>query len=93
MSKYGYIDADKLMDFANNQIGGIDSNVIARFPKADVVEVVRCKNCRLRGTDRCPMYYEEVIGYEGDYGPDDTIIHHWSKDDDFCSCGEREEDE
>ena len=36
-----YIDADKLMEFANNQIGGIDSNVIARFPKEDVVEVRR----------------------------------------------------
>jgi len=35
MSKY--IDADKLIEFANNSRVGLDANDIARFPSADVV--------------------------------------------------------
>lgn len=35
-----YIERDALMDFANNHVGNsIDTNDIARFPAADVVEV------------------------------------------------------
>ena len=46
----------------------------------DVVKVVRCKDCKFRGTDDClNSYYSE---YEGAYvDPMD--------DDDFCSYGER----
>ena len=53
-----YIEKEALMDFANNHVNGIiDTNDIARFPTADVVEVVhgrweylqddewRCSNC------------------------------------------------
>lgn len=46
--------------------------------KLPVVEITRCSNCRLRGTEECPMtYYSE---YEGEY-VDPT------NDNDFCSCG------
>ena len=45
MNGYGYIDADALIEFANNHIGGIDANDIARFPAADVEKVTRCKDC------------------------------------------------
>ena len=42
-----YADVDKLIEFANNSKDGtIDANDIARFPAADVVEVVRCKDCK-----------------------------------------------
>lgn len=42
-----YIDADKLIKFANNSKDKtIDANDIARFPTADVVEVVRCRDCK-----------------------------------------------
>ena len=34
-----YIDVDKLIEFANNHIAGIDANDIARFPRADAQEV------------------------------------------------------
>ena len=41
-----YIDRDALLDFAHNHKDGqIGCNDIARFPTADVVEVVRCKDC------------------------------------------------
>lgn len=36
-----YVDRDALIEFANNHIGGIDANDIARFPGADVREVTR----------------------------------------------------
>lgn len=35
-----YIDVEKLINFANNHIAGIDANDIARFPVADVAPVV-----------------------------------------------------
>lgn len=42
-----YIDADKLMEFANNtKDKTIDANDIARFPTADVEEVGKCKDCK-----------------------------------------------
>ncbi len=50
------------------------------LPVADVVEVVRCKDCQFRGNDLCAMtYYSE---YAGCY-VDET------EDCDFCSYGER----
>ena len=54
---------------------------IAEQPTADVVEVVRCKNCKFRKTENCAMYYECECGEQ----------HTWENDDDFCSCGERKE--
>lgn len=49
-------------------------------PTADVVEVVRCKDCKYRNTPVCKMWYHCVIC--GDY-------HHWERDEYYCSCGER----
>jgi len=44
--------------------------------KVDMVEVVRCKDCKRRGTYNCPVY----VGGDGMYSePDD-----W-----FCADGER----
>lgn len=48
--------------------------------KADFVEVVRCKDCKFRGTDDCSnSYYLECEGAYVDP----------MEDDDFCSYGER----
>ena len=46
----------------------------------DVVEVVRCKECRYRKTERCQMYWESEDGREQ---------YNWETDDDFCSSGKR----
>lgn len=46
---------------------------IRGIPSADVVEVVRCKFCKLAETVNCPMY-KAHFGYT---------------DEDYCSCGER----
>ena len=79
-----YIDADKLIEFANNMKDKtIDANDIARFPAADVVEVVRCEDCKhfdedIQGTGLCSL------GGQLDWANMNTMYA-----DDFCSYGER----
>ena len=38
-----YIDAEKLIVFANNSTVGVDANDIARFPTEDVAHIVHAK--------------------------------------------------
>ena len=52
---------------------------IKRIPAADVVPVVRCKDCRLRGREECAMFYRCECGEQ----------HTWETDNDFCSYGEQ----
>ena len=57
-------------------------NFLAKLPKVDAVEVVRCKDCKYKfnanGHDKkgCPL---DGVGL--------------MNDDDFCSCGERKDNE
>lgn len=53
---------------------------IKSIPAADVVPVVRCKDCRLRGREECAMFYRCECGEQ----------HTWETDNDFCSWGEKE---
>lgn len=51
----------------------------------DAVEVVRCKDCKRRGTENCAMTFNtEDNGY---------YLTDWTSDDGFCSWGKRKEDE
>ena len=52
---------------------------ILNIPAADVVPVVRCKDCRLRGREECAMFYRCEYGEQ----------HTWETDNDFCSYGEQ----
>ena len=54
-------------------------------------EKVHCKDCKHRGTDKCPMYYEETVGWINDeLMPEwDVIVHDSTKDDGYCDRGER----
>ena len=54
-------------------------DTFADIPAADVVEVVRCKDCYLRGREECAMFYRCECGEQ----------HTWETDDDFCSYGEK----
>ena len=54
-------------------------DTFADIPAADVVPVVRCKDCRLRGREECAMFYRCECGEQ----------HTWETDDDFCSYGEK----
>ena len=58
-------------------------DTFAEIPAADVVEVVRCENCIRRGTEDCAMYYGCECGEQ----------HTWETDNDFCSWGERRDNE
>lgn len=52
---------------------------ILNIPAADVVPVVRCKDCHWRGREECAMFYRCECGEQ----------HTWGMDDDFCSYGEK----
>lgn len=56
-------------------------------------ELVRCQDCKHRGTDECPMYYEENVVWQNDeLMPEwDVIEHDTTKDDGYCDRGERKE--
>lgn len=57
-------------------------------PTADVVEVVRCRACKLRETSDCPMYREEYSEWDDDgYTEVDFIVTDLTEDEGFCHCG------
>lgn len=95
-----YIDRDALLkDICGNDPSHMEDyyfNAIANAPTADVVEVVRCRDCKhYRGCD--------VFVYEEGCGRCDHPQQEWSvecfdqwvetRPDDFCSYGERKEQE
>ena len=59
----------------------------------NVGEIVRCKDCKHRHEDECPMQFEEQFDIdEGDgYYDTEYIVHDYTRDDGFCSWGERSE--
>lgn len=64
-------------------------DALENLPSAET-EIIRCKNCKHRDSNDCPMHYEEWIEIdEGDgYFDTDTIIHDWTTDEGFCHCAE-----
>lgn len=84
-----YIDANllwKALDMAHLFDGGnprhIAQQVVEEQPTVDVVEVVRCKDCRFK-----------TLTEDGEYNPKDIVCEmHMSdgfKENDYCSYGER----
>ena len=57
----------------------IDKNIIETVPAADVVEVVRCKDCKHKEREQPGMVYCPMM------------VGSWVADDHFCKCGERRE--
>ena len=73
------ISRSALMEYCSNQKSkSIDNNDIARFPSAEAVEVVRCKDCKWYGHIGCAIEIK-----------DDSDR---PKPDDFCSFGEKRGD-
>ena len=74
-------DADKLQETFKELHGGKRSLLIDTEPTADVVEVVRCKDCKWWDNDgdaeRCAHKYGGM----------------WAKSDGYCSYGERADEE
>lgn len=55
------------------------------------IDIVRCKDCKHRETDDCPMYRVEWFSIDEGYGDfeDDYIIHDYTTDNGYCHYGER----
>ena len=64
------IDGEALRKYA--------ADLLKRIESGELVEVVRCKDCKHREDGRCPM----------------EQFYPWldQRDTDFCSCGERRTD-
>lgn len=64
--------------------------MIKTAPTVDAVPVVRCRECKHRSTEDCPMYFHSSYWHEGyeEYVDDDTDH---TEDDYFCQEGERKE--
>ena len=80
MAEKEYIEREEVreafrMEFDN----AYADDITDRLPVANVQEVVRCKDCILRKTDDCAMYYRCNCGEQ----------HTWETDNDFCSYGEK----
>ena len=88
-----YIEREALMKIAESIQRNIDPNfpteavtVLANFlPTADVVEVVRCKDCVWFAPNNGGLWYGCAFDTRH---PDDV-----PKPDDFCSSGERRADD
>ena len=80
MSKYirAVVAAMAIADKYGIPLGDL-VDTFADIPAADVVPVVRCKDCRLRGREECAMFYRCECGEQ----------HTWETDNDFCSWGEK----
>ena len=74
-----YIERKKLIEFACRHVDGqLDANDIARFPTADVVPVVRCKDCEKYN----------IFGCADGFGWCESF-HNGVTDEHYCSHGER----
>lgn len=97
------IDADALVRFLdfcveeglNKTCADILKPAVIEAPTIDAVLVVRCRDCKHRHEDECPMFFEEQVDIdEGDgYYDTDYIFHDYTRDDGYCSWGERRTDE
>ena len=75
-----------IIEYSESDIG----YMIRKRPTIDAVPVVRCRECKHRYTENCPMYFHDFYWLEG-YGEyvDDDTDH--TEDDYFCPKGERKE--
>ena len=89
-SKKRLIDADKLLTNAiiiSDSEGqatwsAVSTIDILAAPIVDVVEVVRCRECKHRGTDDC------IFHIKGEPADEELLL---KLDNDFCSYGERKD--
>jgi hypothetical protein len=64
----------------------------AEKKRDDLLEIVRCKDCRKQGSDDCPMFIREWrTVMRGSECVDDFIFHDLTKPNGFCNYGERRE--
>ena len=85
------IDADRAMEIVRNQgiahpnayhLTNYATLILREAPTVDAVEVVRCRECKYRGTDYC------IFHIKGEPADEELLR---KLDNDFCSYGERKE--
>ena len=80
------IDAKFAQHIANVKLSPDTSRtvqwVLSHTPTVDAVEVVRCRDCKHRGTDYC------IFHIKGEPADEELLR---KLDNDFCSYGERKE--
>ena len=94
------IDANRLSEAIHENVSAIYEDAVCAkedcltevyaAPTVDAVPVVRCRECKHRSTEDCPMYFHSSYWHKGyeeyvDYDTDHT------EDDYFCQEGERKE--
>lgn len=90
LKRYTERERNRNLVFATCEIKQDFVDMISDFPTVDAVEVVRCRECKHRSTEDCPMYFHSSYWHEGyeEYVDDDTDH---TEDDYFCQEGERKE--
>ena len=84
--KYGYIAIETLLNYCENtKDHAVTPNDFMRMNRVDVVEVVRCKDCKHgdTGIDEDGNVFWKCLG----------IHYGGTKPNDFCSYGERKDNE
>lgn len=74
-----YIDADAYIKYCDEHWLALNVDAVNAQPTADVVEVVRCKDCRFHENEEIGMVYCPAV------------VGGWVEDNWFCKGGEREE--
>ena len=78
-AEYNLHDLYCYFDFSDEELTAI-STVLKLIPTADVVDVVRCKDCRYWQDNQEGHYPNELCPWDKNETPDE---------DDYCSFGER----
>lgn len=73
--------------YARSFAGQAMLSKLAAAPAVDAVPVVRCRECKHRGYDYCPMCHDEYTYNEDDGGDYFTVDN--TTDDGFCHMGEK----
>ena len=83
MAEKRLIDANAACDRCRmKNSGNCGFCIIGTAPTVDAVEVVRCRDCKHRGTDNC------IFHIKGEPADEELLL---KLDNDFCSYGERKD--
>lgn len=75
-----YIDADEYIKYCDENWIVLNKDAVNAQPTADVVEVVRCKDCRYHENEQMGMVYCPAV------------VGGWVEENWFCKGGEREDE-
>lgn len=86
---YKYLDEQLVEVFTGETFLDALKQIIAKLPSADAVEVLHCKDCEFWNEDENIL----VSGMCEEWSDFEDGIINYTKPDDYCSYGERQDDE